>query len=79
MRVEINMRPYPEQVPPTDGNYTILYDIDEPDPVVTSMGWRDGKWVEDEDGRPIKDRCDHSEWVKGFALPEDITITEREV
>lgn len=79
MRIEatISFRPFPENAPPEDGSYTVLYDIDNGKTMVTSMGYWRGKWCYDgEDELPVEERMDHSEWVRAYALPADIEIKE---
>lgn len=72
----IRWRPHPEQKPKKNGWYTVRYDCEDGNFEITSLGFYDGKWVESEDCKPIRERFDHAGWVTHFALPEDITTEE---
>ncbi len=74
MRVEINMRPYPEQKPPAYELVTVMLKFPEGHTQIRNQGQNylndTGDWRE-ANGDPI-----YSGTVIAFALPEDIIITE---
>ncbi len=68
MRVEINMRPYPEQKPPYSGLFWVNRRIGG----LSAMEFYRAETLNEKE-YPVGWNCGE---VTHFALPEDITITE---